>query len=221
MYKAKSFNTIYFCLTKNPQNMDKKPFKSALLAGLLAVAPAGRALDVHLQELPPAPGLRPSAALDPLEGLRETLSCGLDFLDTAKACGLSAPQETASPFLVRFDPMFCRLTMRFSVGELIDGLLKQWIAGALARIGSPAVGALCLLGIGPQFCGASELAAPAAGALAPAGALRAGVPTATAERRRAPREAPKAAQTPGEREIAPQPQPETTGRETGLDHLVR
>ena len=105
--------------------MKLNPLSAALLAGLLAAAPAARALDVHLQELPPAPGLRPSAALDPLEGVREALSCGLDFLGTAKACGLSAPTETASPFSVRFDPMFCRLTMRFSVGETIDGLLKQ------------------------------------------------------------------------------------------------
>ena len=48
--------------------------------------------------------------------------------------------------------MFCRLTMRFSIGEWIDGLLKQWIAGAFARLNSPTIGALCLLGIGPQFC---------------------------------------------------------------------
>lgn len=194
--------------------------RALLGVGLLVFAQLGHGLDVHLQELPPAPGLRPSAALDPLEGVREALSCGLDFLGTAKACGLSAPSETAAPFLVRFDPMFCRLTMRFSIGEMIDGLLKRWIGGALARIGSPAVGALCLLGIGPQFCGATELAAPAAGA------SRA-VPPATAERQRALREALKAAQTPGEREIAPQPQPqpqpqpEATRRETGLDHLVR
>lgn len=166
-------------------------FVTGLLAGSLALVPAARALAVHLQELPPAPGLAPSAALDPLEGLREALSCGLDFLGTAKNCGLSAPSEAASPFLVKFDPMFCRLTMRFQIGEMIDGLLKQWLAGAFARIGSPALGALCLLGIGPQYCGAAELAAPAASAFAPAtGAARA-VP------------------------------PETTRRETGLDHLVR
>ena len=125
-------------------------FVTGLLAGSLALVPAARALDVHLQELPPAPGLAPSAALDPLEGLREALSCGLDFLGTAQRCGLSAPSEAASPFLVKFDPMFCRLTMRFQIGEMIDGLLKQWLAGAFARIGSPALGALCLLGIGPQ-----------------------------------------------------------------------
>jgi len=109
-------------------------------------------LDLHLQELPPAPGLRPSEALDPLAGVRDAVNCGLDFLNTAKACGLSAPSKTASPFLVRFDPMYCRLTMRFSIGELIDGLLKQWLAGAFARLNSPAIGALCLLGIGSPFC---------------------------------------------------------------------
>ncbi len=198
-------------------------FVTGLLAGSLALVPAARALDVHLQELPPAPGLTPSAALDPLDGLREALSCGLDFLGTAQRCGLSAPSEAASPFLVNFDPLFCRLTMRFQVGEMIDGLLKQWIAGAFARIGSPAVGALCLLGIGPQYCGAAELAAPAASAFAPAtGAARA-VPPATAERQRELRRALEAAREPEGREIAPQPQPqpETTRRETGLDHLVR
>ena len=110
-------------------------------------------LDLHLQELPPAPGLRPSEALDPLAGVRDAVNCGLDFLNAAQACGLSAPSETASPFLVRFDPMYCRPTMRFSIGELIDGWLKQWLAGAFARSNSPAIGALCLLGIGAQFCG--------------------------------------------------------------------
>ena len=110
-------------------------------------------LDLHLQELPPAPGLRPSEPLDPLAGVRDAVNCGLDFLNAAQACGLSAPSETASPFLVRFDPMFCRPTMRFSIGELIDGWLKQWLAGAFARSNSPAIGALCLLGIGAQFCG--------------------------------------------------------------------
>lgn len=147
--------------------MTKNRLSLALLAGSLALVPAARALDVHLQELPPAPGLAPSAALDPLDGLRNALSCGLDFLGTAQRCGLSAPSEAASPFLVNFDPLFCRLTMRFSVGEMIDGLLKQWLAGAFARIGSPALGALCLLGIGPQQCGSTGNAAPAEPETAP------------------------------------------------------
>ena len=132
---------------------------TALLAGLLAVAPAARGLDLHRQELPPAPGLTPSAALDPLDGLRNALNCGLDFLGTAQHCGLSAPSEAASPFLVNFDPLFCRLTLRFGIGELIDGLLGDWLAGAFARLGSPAVGAPCGLGIGPQYCGSSNDAA--------------------------------------------------------------
>ena len=53
--------------------------------------------------------------------------------------------------------MFCRLTMRFSIGEWIDGLLKQWIAGAFARLSSPAIGALCLLGIGPEYCETQQM----------------------------------------------------------------
>ena len=108
-------------------------------------------LDVYkrqLQELPPAPGLTPSDALDPLDGMRNALNCGLDFLNTAQRCGLSSPQEAAAPFTVHFNPTFCRLTLRFSIGELIDGLLRHWIAGAFARISSPFIGALCLLGIG-------------------------------------------------------------------------
>lgn len=186
-------------------------FVTGLLAGSLAFVPAARALDVHLQELPPAPGLAPSAALDPLEGLREALSCGLDFLGTAQRCGLSAPSEAASPFLVKFDPMFCRLTMRFQIGEMIDGLLKQWLAGAFARIGSPALGALCLLGIGPQQCGSTGNAAPATSPVAPTGAAFWKAPAA-----RAP------AAAPAEPETAPQPQPETTRHDaTGLDHLTR
>ena len=191
--------------------MTKNRLSLALLAGSLALVPAARALDVHLQELPPAPGLAPSAALDPLEGLREALSCGLDFLGTAKNCGLSAPSEAASPFLVKFDPMFCRLTMRFQIGEMIDGLLKQWLAGAFARIGSPALGALCLLGIGPQQCGSTGNAAPATSPVAPTGAAFWKAPAA-----RAP------AAAPAEPETAPQPQPETTRHDaTGLDHLTR
>ena len=192
-------------------------FVTGLLAGSLALVPAARALDVHLQELPPAPGLAPSAALDPLDGLREALSCGLDFLGTAKNCGLSAPSEAASPFLVKFDPLFCRLTMRFSVGEMIDGLLKSWLAGAFARIGSPSVGALCLLGIGPQYCGASPSAAPATSPAAPPGAAFWKAPAA---RPRAPDAAPAEPETAPRPQ--PQPQPETTRHDaTGLDHLTR
>jgi hypothetical protein len=199
------------------------PFRLWLGASVLCFATSGHGLDVHLQHLPVAPGLMPSAALDPLEGVREAVNCGLDFLDTAKHCGLAAPAETASPFLVRFDPLFCRLTMRFAIGELIDGLLGHWIAGAFARIGSPVVGALCLLGIGPHSCGASERAAPAG-----AGTARFVAP-ATAEHQRAVREALKAArEAPGGRETAPQspspsPSPPETNRHdaTGLDHLTR
>ena len=192
--------------------MAKSRLSFALLAGFLAFVPAARGLDVHLQELPPAPGLTPSAALDPLEGLRGALSCGLDFLGTAKNCGLSAPSEAASPFLVQLDPMFCRLTMRFQIGEMIDGLLKQWIAGAFSRIGSPAVGALCLLGIGPQYCGASPSAAPAT---SPAALPGAAFWKAPAARPRAPDAAP------AEPETAPRPRPETDHAATGLDHLTR
>jgi hypothetical protein len=131
--------------------MSRKGWPQRLLIiaclGVLGVRSAV-GIDLHLQDLPPAPGLRPSEALESLSGLREAVNCGLDFLDTAQRCGLSAPSKVVSPFLVRFDPMFCRLTMRFSIGEWIDGLLKQWIAGAFARLSSPAIGALCLLGIG-------------------------------------------------------------------------
>lgn len=181
------------------------------ITGLLAAAPAGYGLDVHLQELPPAPGLTPSAALDPLAGLREALNCGLDFLGTAQRCGLSAPAEVAAPFAVTFDPLFCRLTMRFSIGEMIDGLLKQWIAGALSRIGSPAVGALCLLGIGPQFCGAASTAAPRRSPVVPPSALQ----RSTAAR---------AGSDPSETAPSPPPPPpseEPDHAATGFDHLVR
>ena len=194
--------------------MLKSRFSTALLAGLLAAAPAARGLDVHLQELPPAPGLTPSAALDPLDGVREALNCGLDFLDTAKRCGLAAPHETVSPFLVRFDPLYCRLTMRFAIGELIDGLLEPWIAGAFSRIGSPAVGALCLLGIGPHYCGASSTVAPATSPVVPPGAVFWKAPAAR----------PRAPERPAEPETVPQPQPppEATRHDaTGLDHLTR
>jgi hypothetical protein len=140
-----------FTVNRDFLKMAQSRLSFVLLAGFLAFVPAARGLDVHLQELPPAPGLTPSAALDPLEGLREALNCGLDFLGTAQHCGLSAPSEAASPFLVNFDPLFCRLTLRFGIGELIDGLLGNWIAGAFARLGSPAVGALCRLGVGPRL----------------------------------------------------------------------
>jgi len=99
--------------------MPARALRVFLITGLLAATPAGYGLDIHLQELPPAPGLTPSAALDPLAGLREALNCGLDFLGTAKRCGLSAPAEVAAPFAVTFDPLFCRLTMRFSIDEFM------------------------------------------------------------------------------------------------------
>jgi len=181
------------------------------ITGLLAATPAGYGLDVHLQELPPAPGLTPSAPLDPLAGLREALNCGLDFLGTAKRCGLSAPAEVAAPFAVTFDPLFCRLTMRFSIGEMIDGLLQQWIAGALSRIGSPAVGALCLAGIGPQFCGAASTAALRRSPVVPPSALQ----RSTAAR---------AGSDPSETAPSPPPPPpseEPDHAATGFDHLVR
>jgi hypothetical protein len=122
------------------------------LATVLGLPAVSHALDVHLQNLPPAPGLNPSQPLGPLDGVTNALSCGLDFLNTAKPCGLSAPTEAASPFTVNFDPLFCRFTLRFSIGELIDGLLKNWLAGAFSRLDTPAIGALCLLGMGPPYC---------------------------------------------------------------------
>lgn len=130
-----------------------------LWASWLGVVPAGYgSLDVHLQELPSAPGLTPSDALDPLDGMRNALNCGLDFLNTAKQCGLSSPDQAVAPFTVHFNPTFCRLTMRFQIGELIDGLLRQWIGGAFARINTPVIGALCFLGIGPNQCRATTAA---------------------------------------------------------------
>ena len=180
------------------------PFRLGVAAGVLCLATSGHGLDVHRQALPPAPGLVPSAALDPLEGVRETVNCGLDFLDTAKHCGLAAPAETASPFLVRFDPLFCRLTLRFAIGEPIDGLLGDWLAGAFARLGSPAVGAPCGLGIGPQYCGSSNDAALLMSPAVPPGVVL----------RKAPAARPRAPETA--------PPPETTRRDaTGLDHLTR
>ncbi len=188
------------------------PFRLGVAAGVLCLATSGHGLDVHRQVLPPAPGLVPSAALDPLEGVREALNCGLDVLGTAKSCGLSGPDDAASPFLVNFDPLFCRLTLRFGIGELIDGLLGDWLAGAFARLGSPAVGALCGLGIGPQYCGSSNGAALLMSPVVPPGAVLRKAPAA---RPRAPEAAPEAAA-----ETAPPP--ETTRRDaTGLDHLTR
>lgn len=134
-----------------------RPLALALASALSLGLPLGsQALDVHLQQLSPAPGLNPTEPLGALDGLTEAINCGLDFLNTAKACGLSAPSEAATPFAVRFDPMFCRLTMRFSVGEMIDGMLKKWLAGAFARSDTPMIGALCLLGIGAQYCPAGS-----------------------------------------------------------------
>ena len=129
-----------------------------LWASWLGVIPASYGLDVHRQELPSAPGLTPSDALDPLDGMRNALNCGLDFLNTAQRCGLSSPVEAAAPFTVHFNPTFGRLTMRFAIGEWIDGLLQQWIGKALARINTPVIGALCLLGIGPHQCRATAAA---------------------------------------------------------------
>jgi hypothetical protein len=200
-----------------------KKIRPLLGAVGLAVAPASFGLDVHLQELPPAPGLVPSAALDPLEGVRETVNCGLDFLDTAKHCGLAAPAETASPFLVRFDPLFCRLTMRFAIGELIDGLLGRWLGGAFANLETPVIGALCLLGIGPRDCGSPETAALPRSPVVPHRAPPA--PTSTA-RHSAFQDALRAAQEePAARGAAlspPPPPPETDRHDaTGLDSLTR
>jgi len=112
-------------------------------------------MDVQTQLLPPAPGLSPTEPLDPLEGVRDAVNCGLSFLDGAKRCGLTSISDAASPFLVRFNPMSCRTTMRFPVGELINSLLGDWIGGALPLADTPLIGALCLLGVGPQYCGAS------------------------------------------------------------------
>ena len=201
------------------------PFRLWLGASVLCFATSGHGLDVHLQHLPVAPGLTPSAALDPLEGVREAVNCGLDFLDTAKHCGLAAPAETASPFLVRFDPLFCRLTMRFAIGELIDGLLGRWLAGAFANLETPVIGALCLLGVGPRDCGSTETAALPRSPVVPHRAPP--VPTSTA-RHSAFQDALRAAQEePAARGAAlsppPSPPPPETDRHdaTGLDSLTR
>lgn len=208
---------------------DRRPLRSLYFAAWIGTVPA-YGLDLHLQELPPAPGLRPSEPLDPLSGLQEAVNCGLDFLNTARACGLSAPSETVSPFLVRFDPLYCRLTMRFSVGELIDGLLKQWIAGAFARLSSPAIGALCLLGIGPPFCGASATATPTAVAVRPGAVPSKSALPPTRARQRPPeamrRDAPAgdAATPPPAADTLPfdSATPAGSDRErTGLDSLTR
>ena len=198
-----------------------------LWAGWLGVAPASHGLDVHLQHLPVAPGLTPSEALDPLEGVREAVNCGLDFLNTAKHCGLAAPAETAAPFLVRFDPLVCRLTMRFAIGELIDGLLKQWLAGAFANLETPVIGALCLLGIGPHYCGSTGNA-PLRSPAVPQRALPGWSPaptTAIPDPKRAVNEALKAAQggpeTPATAPQPPTPPGDSTHDATGLDHLIR
>lgn len=166
-----------------------------LWASWLGIIPASYGLDVHLQELPSAPGLTPSDPLDPLDGMRNALNCGLDFLNTTKQCGLSSPVEAAAPFAVHFNPTFCRLTMRFPIGELMDGLLRQWIGKAFARINTPVIGALCFLGIGPNPCHAPT-AAPLISPVLP---------------QRTPQEDPTQTQTPSEGDH---------GGATGLDSLT-
>jgi len=217
--------------------------RSLLIAGCLGVLGVRSVygLDLHLQDLPPAPGLRPSEALEPLSGLQEAVNCGLDFLDTAQRCGLSAPSKVVSPFLVRFDPMYCRLTMRFSIGEWIDGLLKQWIAGAFARLSSPAIGALCLLGIGPEYCEAkhAESSAPSLltrlkNAVVPPGAVSSKAALAPSPAQRQPRESIQeqtrdagrfVPSVPAPALIPSSPDPVTPERNpdepTGLDRLTR
>lgn len=206
-----------------------KKFRPVLWVGLFGLSAASHGLDVHLQQLPPAPGLTPSEPLDSLEGLQNALNCGLDFLETAKQCGLSAPSQVVSPFMVSFDPLFCRLTMRFPIGELIDGLLKQWLAKALARVSTPVIGPLCLLGIGPQFCGGGRDGQSLIGpALTPGGPLQDATTEAAARQQRALREALKAA-TAVEPSASPTPPapaaqtaPEKTDHDpTGLDRLLR
>jgi hypothetical protein len=115
----------------------------------------GGGMNIQTQLLPPAPGLAASEPLDPLEGVREAVNCGLSFLDGVKRCGLTSISDAASPFLVRFSPLYCRATMRFPVGQLITNLLSDWIAGALPLADTPLIGPLCFLGVGPQYCGAS------------------------------------------------------------------
>lgn len=57
---------------------DRKPLRSLWIAAWIGTVPA-YGLDLHLQELPPAPGLRPSEALDPLAGVRDAVNCGWIF----------------------------------------------------------------------------------------------------------------------------------------------
>ena len=133
----------------NPQRKNLGPL---LCVGLLIGTPPAHALDIHSQQLPGAPGLAPSNALNALDGVQEALNCGLDVLNTAKNCGLSSVSEVTSPFLVRFDPAYCRLTMRFPIGELIDNLLQQWSSGAFHRSDLPWIGALCLLDLQMEAC---------------------------------------------------------------------
>ncbi|MBL8260046.1 MAG: hypothetical protein JNM60_09590 [Candidatus Competibacteraceae bacterium] len=213
-----------------------------VLVVLLAASPDSHGLDVHLQALPPAPGLRPSQGLDPLAGVKEALNCGLAFLDGAKACGLTGVEQASSPFSVTFDPMFCRLSMRFDVGQLIDGLLNDWISGALARIGTPKVGLLCLLGIGPQFCGAarSSLMMSPAPAVPQSALLQKMSPEATkaaARQQQAVRETLDAAlrdqgrpatagqngaaPAPAAPQTAPKPEDGQESEKTGLENLLR
>ena len=199
--------------------------RRAGLALWLATAPAW-ALDVHLQALPPAPGLNPSRSLGALDGMKEALNCGLAFLDTAQQCGLSGADAALSPFAVTFDPMFCRLTMRFSVGGLIDGLLKDWLAGAYARLGSPSVGALCVLGIGPQYCGAQNNASSMMSPVLPPRRFQKPLAPvgASASQQQAVQAALEAATRPTPDAPRPTPAPsesENPNHATGLDSLIR
>lgn len=212
----------------------QKWLQTLTLTTVLGLPLGSHALDVHLQNLPPAPGLNPSQPLGPLEGVTNALSCGLDFLNTAKQCGLTAPTEAASPFMVNFDPLFCRFTLRFSIGELIDGLLKNWLAGAFARLDTPVVGALCLLGIGPQYCHSpSSMALPQSAVIPQHRLLNKAPPSTGASAaqqqslqdalKEATRELPPPATAP----VLPDSQttPPSSNREpadaTGLDTLVR
>lgn len=150
--------------------MDRRKLGPWLCAALLISTPPAHALDIHLQRLPGAPGLAPTEAFDAMEGVQEVLSCGLDVLNTAKNCGLSSVSQVTSPFLVSFDPVYCRLTMRFAIGQLIDGVLGQWLNGALPDLNAPWIGALCLLGIRPGACGSAASSAASRLFRAPAAA---------------------------------------------------
>lgn len=219
----------------------QKWLKSGVLTALLGLPLQSPALEVHLQNLPPAPGLVPSQPLDPLEGVTNALNCGLDFLNTAKQCGLTAPSDAVAPYSVSFDPMLCRLTLRFSIGELIDGMLKSWLAGAFAQLNTPAVGALCLLGLGPQYCqGSTTLTSSTTPTpslvIPPSTWLRRSYPSSPAHvspqqqiqeaPRAATREAPAVPAAPpaAPAQSAPSPPPSSENRPhgaTGLDNLVR